>query len=69
MGAGDALGRDAQASSATRRNGVIYQGTEKGNVSEREVEERKSSLQDVQKWQVRIDTDRKPMGKCESVNR
>jgi hypothetical protein len=35
MGAGDALGRDAQASSATRRNGVIYQGTEKGNVSER----------------------------------
>lgn len=47
MGAGDALGRDAQASSATRRNGVIYQGTEKGNVSEREVEERKSSLQDV----------------------
>jgi hypothetical protein len=47
MGAGDALGRDARASSATRRNGVIYQGTEKGNVSEREVEERKSSLQDV----------------------
>jgi hypothetical protein len=47
MDAGDALCGDARASSAIRRDTVIYQGTEKGNVSEREVEERKSSLQDV----------------------
>jgi len=40
MDAGDALCGDARASSAIRRDTVIYQGTEKGNVSEREVEER-----------------------------
>jgi hypothetical protein len=32
-------------------------------------ERRRRNMQGVQKWQVCTDTDRKPMGKCESVNR